>query len=82
MNYMLCKRILYVHPEAVDHYLTINFAMLERSVFEIGLTVSIIKSQLEKVKNKKAVDLIKEILFIEEEILNYFFSFYEVFRSE
>ncbi len=82
MNYLLCKRILYVHPNAVNHYLTMNFAILERSYFEIGLTISIIEGQLEYVKDKEAVELCERILAIEPEIMEHFHSFYGVFRTK
>lgn len=87
MNYLLAKRILYIHPDAIDRYLTLNFAMLERSVFEIFLTVDIIRNQLERMEDVKTKDveakkMIEEILDMEEEILNHFFSFYKVFRTE
>ena len=82
MNYMLCKRVLYVRPEAVNHYITINFAMLERSIYEIKLTADIIKNQLEYVKNEKAIELVEKILSLEEGIINHFYSFYKVFNSE
>jgi hypothetical protein len=87
MNYLLAKRILYVHADAINHYLTLNFAMLERSVFEIGLTVNIIRVQLDymndaKAKDIKAKGMIREILDMEGEILNHFFSFYKVFKTK
>lgn len=87
MNYLLCKRILYMHPEAINHYLTLNFAMLERSVFEVGLIVNTIRNQLDNMEDAKTEDvkakgMIEEILLIEEEILNHFFSYYEVFRTK
>ncbi len=87
MNYLLAKRILYVHTDAINHYLTLNFAMLERSVFEVGLTANIIRNQLDRIEDVKTEDvkakgMIREILALEEEILNHFFSYYKVFRTE
>ena len=87
MNYLLAKRIAYVDSKAINHYLTLNFAMLERSVFEIGLIANTIRIQLDdmndaKAKNVKAKGMIREILAMEEDIINHFFSYYEVFRTE
>ena len=87
MNYLLSKRIAYVDSKAINHYLTLNFAMLERSVFEIGLIANTIRIQLDsmndtKAENVKAKGMIREILDREEEILNHFFSYYEVFRTK
>ncbi len=87
MNYLLAKRILHIHPDAIIDYLTLNFAVLERSVFEIGLTINIIKNQLERMEDAKTKDveakkMIEEILAMEEDIIKHFLSFYEVFRSE
>ncbi len=82
MNYLLCKRILHVHPNAINHYLTMNFAMLERSIFEIKLTTGIIEGQLEYVKDREAIELCKRMLALEGGIIEHLFSFYEVFRTE
>jgi hypothetical protein len=87
MNYLLAKRIAYVNSKAINHYLTLNFAMLERSVFEIGLIGNTIRDQLDrmedaKTEDVKAKEMIREILDREGEILNHFFSYYEVFRTE
>jgi len=82
MNYLLCKRILHVHPDAVNHYLTLNFMMLERSILEIDLTTRIIEDQLEYVKNGEAIELGRRILAAEKEIVNHLYSFYKVFESE
>lgn len=82
MNYLLAERTRYVHPKAINQYLTLNFAMLKRSVYEIEITIGIIKDQARHVESKEAVDLCKKMLALEEKIVEHFYSFYEVFKSE